>query len=62
MHKLNNDIQMFKGEGGLGGLGGLGRLGGETTETGTRVCGFDGSPSTLLKTKLMEVVEEEVES
>ena len=36
---------MFKGEGGLGGLGGLGRLGGGTMETGTRVCGFDGSPS-----------------
>ena len=32
---------MFKGKGGLGELGGLGRLGGETTETGTRVCGFD---------------------
>ena len=45
MHKLNNDIQMFKGEGGLGGLGGLGRFGGGTTETGTRVCGLDGSPS-----------------
>ena len=35
---------MFQGEGGLGGLGGLGRLGGGTTETGTRVCGLDGSP------------------
>ena len=52
---------MFQGEGGLGELGGSGRWGGETTETGTRVCGFDGSPSLsiLLKTKLMEVVEEE---
>ena len=27
MYKPNDDIQMFKGEGGLGGLGGLGRLG-----------------------------------
>ena len=36
---------MFQGEGGLGGLGGLGRLRGGTPETGTRVCGFDESPS-----------------
>ena len=57
MHKLNNDIQMFQG-----GLGGLGRLGGGTTETGTRVCGFDVSPSLYILPKIKMMEEEVVES